>query len=94
MGEEFTTAEPPRITGRFIGAQKIDKITIIKDDEEVHVLRPDKADVTFEWTDPNPTPGKTSYYYVRGEQVRDLEGASSGELVWASPMWIKYEPKQ
>jgi hypothetical protein len=31
---------------------------------------------------------------VRGEQVPDMEGASSGELVWASPMWIKYEPKQ
>jgi hypothetical protein len=94
MGEEFTANEPPKITGRFIGAQKIDKITIIKDDEEVHVLTPDKADVTFEWTDPNPTAGKTSYYYVRGEQVKDLEGATSGELVWASPMWIKYEPKQ
>jgi hypothetical protein len=28
--------------------------------------------------------GKTSYYYVRGEQA-------NGELVWASPMWIKCE---
>jgi len=92
MGEEFTTNKPPTITGRFIGAQKINKITIIKDDEEVHVMTPDKADATFEWTDPKPQAGKTSYYYVRGEQVPDMEGASSGELVWASPMWIKYEP--
>jgi len=92
MGEEFTVNEPPKITGRFIGAQKINKITIIKDDEEVHVIKPGKADVTFEWTDPKPEAGKTSYYYVRGEQVPDAEGASSGELVWASPMWIKYEP--
>jgi hypothetical protein len=92
MGEEFTVNEPPTITGRFIGAQKINKVTIIKDDEEVHVMTPDKADVTFEWTDPKPEPGKTSYYYVRGEQVVDMEGATSGELVWASPMWIKYQP--
>jgi hypothetical protein len=94
MGEEFSVAEAPTITGRFIGAQKINKVTIIKDDEEVYVITPDKADVTFEWTDPKPEAGKTSYYYVRGEQVPDMEGVSSGELVWASPMWIKYEPKK
>jgi hypothetical protein len=94
MGESFKTSQPPKITGRFIGSQKFSKLTIVKDDEEVHVLTPDKQDVTFEWTDPNPTPGKESYYYVRGEQVPDMEGASSGELVWASPMWITYEPKK
>ena len=27
---------------------------------------------------------------LRGEQVPDMEGVSSGELVWASPMWITY----
>ena len=31
-------------------------------------------------------PGKTAYYYVRGEQ-------EDGELVWASPMWITYQPE-
>ena len=46
----------------------------------------------FKWTDPKPTPGKTSYYYVRGEQAPDVEGATAGELVWASPMWIAYKP--
>jgi hypothetical protein len=34
-----------------------------------------------------------SYYYVRGEQVRDTDDATTGELVWASPMWITYQPK-
>jgi uncharacterized protein YpmB len=43
----------------------------------------DKVDLT--WTDPAPTAGKTSYYYVRGEQS-DAEK----QLVWVSPMWIKY----
>jgi hypothetical protein len=28
--------------------------------------------------------GRTSYYYVRGEQA-------DGELVWVSPMWIAYQ---
>ena len=66
-------------------------MTIIKDDEEVHVAEPNEQDVQFQWTDPKPTPGKTSYYYVRGEQVPDMEGATAGELVWASPMWIRVE---
>ena len=33
--------------------------------------------------DAKPEKGKTSYYYVRGEQ-------NDGEIVWASPMWITY----
>ena len=92
MGEEFSTSEAPKIDIHIIGAQPIAKVTIIKDDEEVHVenLKPTR-DASFSWTDPKPTAGKTSYYYVRGEQIPDAEGASSGELVWASPMWIKYE---
>jgi hypothetical protein len=93
MGEEFTIHEPPTLKIHIVGAQKIAKVTIIKDDEEVHVVQPNQQDVTLSWTDPKPTAGKTSYYYVRGEQVPDVEGASSGELVWASPMWIKYEAK-
>ncbi len=92
MGEEFTTAKAPTIDVRIIGVQKIAKVTIIKDDEEVHVAQPNETDVKFAWTDPNPTPGKTSYYYVRGEQQPDMDGVSSGELVWASPMWIKFDP--
>ena len=51
----------------------------------------EREDVKLTWTDPKPTAGKTSYYYVRGEQVPDMDGVSSGELVWASPMWIKYD---
>jgi hypothetical protein len=94
MGEEFSTNEAPTLKIHIIGAQKIAKITIIKDDEVVHETSPDKQDVEMSWTDPKPSEGKTSYYYVRGEQVKDMEGATSGELVWASPMWIKYEPKK
>jgi len=80
MGEEFSTTSAPTLDIRLIGAQKIAKVTIIKDDEEGHVSEPNQKDVHFQWTDPNPTVGKTSYYYVRGEQVPDFEGAA-GELV-------------
>lgn len=93
MGEEFSATSAPTLDIRLIGAQKIAKVTIIKDDEEVHVAEPNEKEVHFQWTDPNPTVGKTSYYYVRGEQVPDLEGAA-GELVWASPMWILVQPEK
>jgi hypothetical protein len=91
MGEEFTMKEAPTLDIHLIGALKIAKLTIIKDDVEVHVSEPNQQDVQLKWTDPDPTIGKTSYYYVRGEQVPDVEGAN-GELVWASPMWILVKP--
>ncbi len=93
MGEEFSTASAPTISVHLVGTQKMAKVTIIKDDKEVHVIQPNEKEVNFTWTDPTPSAGKTSYYYVRGEQVPDMENVTSGELVWASPMWIKYETK-
>jgi hypothetical protein len=93
MGEEFSTNEAPKLDIRIVGAQKIAKLTIIKDDQVVFETSPDAKEVKMSWTDPKPTAGQTSYYYVRGEQVKDVESATSGELVWASPMWIKYEAK-
>lgn len=93
MGEEFASSEAPTLNVKLIGTQKFNKVVIIKDDVEVHVLRPDQKEVSFTWTDPAPVAGKTSYYYVRGEQAPDMAGISSGELVWASPMWIRYQPR-
>ncbi|HVJ68424.1 MAG TPA: hypothetical protein VM510_10590, partial [Caulifigura sp.] len=89
MGEEFTMTGAPTLDVHIIGCRNIAKITIIKDDVEVYAAEPKKKDVHFQWTDPKPTTGRTSYYYVRGEQEPDLEGATAGELVWASPMWIQ-----
>lgn len=88
MGEEFEADAAPTLDIHLIGAKPLAKVTIIKDDVEVLVKECHEQDVHFQWTDPEPTVGKTSYYYVRGEQEPDLEGATAGELVWASPMWI------
>ena len=71
---------------KLVGTAPFKNVIIIKDDLEIETLKPNKSDVDFTWTDPKPAAGKTSYYYVRGEQT-------DGELVWASPMWIKYEPR-
>jgi hypothetical protein len=86
MGEEFSTDKAPKLQLKLIGTAPFAKVTIFKDSEPVHVEEPKQAEVSLEWTDPSPTPGKTSYYYARGEQT-------DGELVWASPMWITYQGK-
>ncbi len=86
MGDEFTSSEPPKVSIKLIGTGPFAKVTLVKDDVEIPLDTPEKSEVNATWTDPKPEAGKTSYYYVRGEQ-------KDGELVWASPMWIKYQPK-
>ena len=85
LGDEFKISEPPAFRLKLQGTGAFSKVTIIKDDVEVKVIQPNQAEVELNWTDPAPTPGKTSYYYARGEQA-------NGELVWVSPMWVNYEP--
>ena len=81
MGDEFSTATAPKFSIHLEGTAPFSKVVFVKDDVEIFTATPDKAKCDVEWTDPQPADGKTSYYYVRGEQ-------KNGELVWASPMWI------
>jgi len=85
LGDEFRASQPPTFRLKLHGTGVFSKVTIIKDDAEVKVTEPRQVDVELTWTDPQPTAGKESYYYVRGEQA-------DGELVWVSPMWVTYEP--
>jgi hypothetical protein len=85
LGDVFTTAEPPTLRLKLGGTAPFAKVTLVKDDEEIHVITPQTNDVELTWTDPKPVAGRRSYYYFRGEQT-------NGELVWVSPMWITYTP--
>jgi hypothetical protein len=85
LGDVFTTAEPPTLRLKLGGTAPFAKVTLVKDDEEIHVITPKTNDVELTWTDPKPVAGQRSYYYFRGEQT-------NGELVWVSPMWITYAP--
>ncbi len=87
MGDEFTTSEKPSFRVKLVGTKPFAEIVIIKDDEIVHTTKSAGDTIEFEWTDSAPVAGKTSYYYVRGLQTDQ-------ELVWASPMWIQYAPKE
>ena len=82
MGEAFALRGAPRITCHLQGTAPFAKVTLIKDNVEHPIAIEPKAVLDLQWTDPKPEPGKTSYYYWRGEQ-------SNGELVWVSPMWIE-----
>jgi hypothetical protein len=83
MGDEFSTADPPTLKIKLRGTSKFAKVIVIRDGKFVYSTSPFTQDVEFSWRDNQPQKDKTSYYYVRGEQ-------DDGEIVWVSPMWIKY----
>jgi DNA-binding transcriptional ArsR family regulator len=84
MGEEFETGEPPSLTIRLSGTDELAKVEVIRDGRSVYVTEPKTRTVNLTWRDEAAVKGKTSYYYVRGEQA-------DGQLVWVSPMWINYK---
>jgi hypothetical protein len=81
MGEEFSVSEPPRLEVKLRGTAPFAKVHVVKDNAYVYTTEPKTREVDFVWRDAAVERGKTSYYYVRGEQA-------DGELVWVSPMWI------
>jgi hypothetical protein len=86
MGDAFSTGEAPSLHVKLEGTSKFSKVVIVKDSNYVYATNPGTDKVEFSWRDNSPVKGKTSYYYVRGEQ-------DNGEIVWASPMWITYTGK-
>jgi len=68
---------------KLVGTAPFARVQIVKDNQYVYTTNSNGPLVEFTWQDGSPTPGKTSYYYVRGEQ-------QDGELVWVSPMWVKF----
>ena len=86
MGDVFASADLPSLHVKLAGTAKFSKVVIIKDNQYVYSTEPHSDKVEFSWRDNAPVKGKTSYYYVRGEQ-------DNGEIVWVSPMWITYTRK-
>jgi hypothetical protein len=82
-GDEFSSSSLPSLKVKLSGTSKFSKVTIVRDGKYVYSNSPNTAKVEFTWRDNQPNKGKTSYYYVRGEQ-------DNGEIVWVSPLWINY----
>ncbi|MFN7936049.1 MAG: hypothetical protein U0R19_22150 [Bryobacteraceae bacterium] len=81
MGDAFSSNKAPEFKVKLEGTAPFAKVVIVKDNKYVYSAQPKRAKVEFTWRDTESAPGKTSYYYVRGEQ-------EDGEVVWVSPMWI------
>ena len=83
-GASIAALEPWRFDGDdAMQPEPFAKVHIIKDSKYEYSTSPGKAAVDLTWRDSSPTSGKTSYYYVRGEQ-------QDNEIVWVSPMWVTY----
>jgi hypothetical protein len=92
MGDVFTLSERPELTISVVGTAPIERLSIIRGagsdaPRYVYDAAPNKQEVSLRWSDQAPEWGKTSYYYVRVEQIRPEGGY--GALAWASPMWIE-----
>jgi hypothetical protein len=87
MGDIFTTDKQPTLEVRVIGTSPISKVSIVRSNKYVYSDKPMKQEVKLRYTDADAEAGKTHFYYVRVEQ-------SDGNLAWASPMWITYQPKK
>jgi hypothetical protein len=85
MGDDFSVTSPPELAVKLIGTAPFTQIHIVKDNQYVYQSQPNARTVEFTWRDGAAAKGKTSFYYVRGVQA-------DGGMVWASPMWIRYEP--
>jgi hypothetical protein len=85
QGDSFTTAKRPTLEIHAQGTGPIAKLHVIRDNKYVYTTEPKKREVELRYTDMDAGEGKTNYYYVRIEQA-------DGNLAWASPMWITYQP--
>jgi hypothetical protein len=83
MGDVLSTATLPELRIKLVGTAPFVRVHVIKDNKYVYSSGPRNTRVEFSWRDVSAQPGKTSFYYVRGEQ-------EDGQIVWASPMWITY----
>lgn len=98
MGSEIGLSEHPEFaSARTLsvsvhGTGKIESIEIVRNNRDVHVVKPDALDIEFEWTDDGPLsdvnlpPGEHSsvpftFYYLRVTQ-------EDRQMAWASPIWV------
>ena len=81
MGDIVGSKQNPRLVAHIIGTAPIKEVDVVRSNQYIHKLNPNKQDVSFEYLDA-AAPSGESYYYVRAEQ-------SDGQLVWSSPIWIK-----
>ena len=84
MGEEFSDSSVPPLEIRVVGTSEVASVEIIKNEEIIFTVAPNRKDVELTYVDQDTTAG-TSYYYVRVIQ-------DDRQMAWSSPIWVNYEP--
>lgn len=80
MGEVFETKEKPVLGYRVLGTAPVKRVTIVRNESDLHVIEPNEKEAAGDWTDPSPLAGENRYY-LRIEQA-------DGNMAWSSPMWV------
>ena len=84
MGEVFETTGSPTLSFHVSGTAPLKRITIIRNEQDHHVITLSAKEVTETWTDASPVAGENRYY-LRIEQT-------DGNMAWSSPLWITVKP--
>jgi len=82
MGEVFETRVKPVLRYRVLGTAPLKRLTIVRNESDLHVVEPKEKEVIGDWTDPSPAEGENRYY-LRIEQT-------DGNMAWSSPMWVTF----
>ncbi len=81
QGDVVTTHRVPEFLTECISPDPIQRIVLVKNKVDVYEYGGEGLRSRFTWTDPDPEPGKESWYYLRVTAV-------SGEMAWSSPLWV------
>jgi hypothetical protein len=80
MGEVIETSGQPALSFRIEGTAPIKRLTIVRNEQDHHIIEPKAKSVSQTWTDSAPLKGENRYY-LRIEQT-------DGNMAWSSPLWI------
>jgi len=83
LGSIFTTSDKPALKIAVKGTAPISRVTIIRNETDYKVFKPDTPDFAVTFTDESPIEGENRYY-IRVEQ-------KDGNMAWASPVWVTFK---
>ncbi len=80
LGSVLESKTHPKLSWSVEGTAPIERLTLVRNEENYFVFKPNSKTMTKTWFDPSPLPGENRYY-LRIEQV-------DGNMGWTSPIWV------
>ncbi len=84
LGESLETSTPPVLKLSVAGTAPVARVTLVRNEQDYKIWKPDSANFAAEFTDRTPLEGENRYY-LRVEQ-------SDGNMGWTSPVWATFKP--